>query len=351
MDTQYRILFSGNLLPGQDPRDVANRLAVTFGMRDDVARELIEKGGGRVIKHDLTAEEADRYGAELSTAGLVIRIEAQDGTRVSGGASAPAAGSHGSHYASPRQTRDDEAGSPAPSAVPIRRGWGWIADAWSLFRQRPWAWIGAVLLFYLILMVLSLVPVLGGLATTILGPMLSAGLMIGAHAQAQGEDFRVGYLFAGVSNKPGPLALVGGLYLLLGIGIVLVVAALFVGIMASTGVAMDAATLDPNDLDSLMAMSPMLALPFLILMLLGLPLAMAVFFAPSLVALNDVPVLQAFRLSFLGCLKNILPFLVFTLVAIALVLLGTIPFMLGLILVLPILTISIYVAYRDIFLL
>nr|WP_207188530.1 BPSS1780 family membrane protein [Thiocystis minor] len=339
------------MLPGQEPRDVANRLAVRFGMDVEAAHDLILKGSGRVIKHGLTVKEAERYGAELTASGLVIEIESQDETSASDGASVLAAGSHGSHFASLLQARDDEAGSPAPSSVPIGRGWGWIADAWSLFRQRPWAWIGAVLLFYLILMVLSLVPVLGGLATTILGPMLSAGLMIGAHAQARGDDFRVGYLFAGVSNKPGPLALVGGVYLLLGIGVVLVVAALFVGIMASTGVAMDAATLDPNDLDSLMAMSPMLALPFLVLMLLGIPLAMAVFFAPSLVALSDVPVLRAFRLSFLGCLKNILPFLVFSLVAIAMVLLGSIPFMLGLILVLPILTIAIYAAYRDIFLL
>lgn len=348
MTSNYRIRFSGNLSPGQDPRDVANRLAVHFGMDVETARDLILKGAGRIIKHDLSVQEAERYGAELTASGLVIEIESQDETSASGGASALAAGSH---FASPLQMRDSEAGLPAPSAVPIGRGWGWIADAWVLFKERPWAWIGAVLLFYLILMVLSLVPVLGGLATTILGPMLSAGLMIGAHAQAQGEDFRVSYLFAGVSNKPGPLALVGGLYLLLGIGIVLVVVALFVGIMASTGVAMEAATLDPNDLDSLMAMSPMLALPFLVLMLFGIPLAMAVFFAPSLVALNDVPVLRAFRLSFLGCLKNLLPFLVFSLVAIAMVLLGSIPFMLGLILVLPILTIAIYAAYRDIFLL
>ncbi|AFL75303.1 BPSS1780 family membrane protein [Thiocystis violascens] len=348
MSSQYRIRFSGNLLPGQDPRDVANRLAVRFGMDVETAHDLILKGGGRIIKHGLTVNEAERYGAELTASGLVIEIESQGETGAPGVASALAAGSH---FASPLQTRDGEAGSPVPSAVPIGRGWGWIADAWSLFRQRPWAWIGAVLLFYLILMVLSLVPVLGGLATVILGPMLSAGLMIGAHAQTQGEDFRVGYLFAGVSNKPGPLALVGGVYLLLWIGVLLVLAALFVGIMASTGVVMDAAAPDPNDLDSLMAMSPMVALPFLILMLLGIPLAMAVFFAPSLVALNDVPVLRAFRLSFLGCLKNILPFLVFTLIAIAMVLLGSIPVMLGLILVLPILTIAIYAAYRDIFLL
>jgi hypothetical protein len=44
--------------------------------------------------------------------------------------------------------------------------------------------------------------------------------------------------------------------------------------------------------------NPIILLPVLVAMLLGIPLAMAMFFAPSLVALDRVPVLKAFGLSF-----------------------------------------------------
>lgn len=425
MDAQYRILFSGNLLPGQEPLKVAERLAPKFSMSEDAARELILKGRARILKQNLTAAEAERYRSELTVVGMVVMVEPQDLLAVPGAESAhepvpdaltagqplptlkkttesstpkrsvsgdgwtrcPKCGAsevseltgvcqacgvvaeryletHGS--GSTAGARDNQnrsrpllsdltlspgnEGLLAPRSVPIGRGWGWIADAWTLFKDRPWAWIGAVLLFYLILIILSLVPVLGALATTILGPMLSAGLMMGAHAQSRGEGFVVSHLFVGVLNKPGPLALVGLVYLLLAIGIGLVVTIIVVIMASSTGIEMDAATMDPDELDTLMAMSPLLLLPLLIVFFLSVPLTMAMFFAPSLVLLNDVPVLRAFKLSFFGCLKNILPFLVFALIAIALVLLGSIPFMLGLILVLPILTISIYTAYQDIFL-
>jgi uncharacterized membrane protein len=76
---------------------------------------------------------------------------------------------------------------------------------------------------------------------------------------------------------------------------------------------------------------------------------MAMFFAPSLVALDRVPVLKALGLSFSGCLKNILPFLIYGLIALVLVMLGSLPLMLGLLVVLPVLTIAIYTSYRDIY--
>jgi uncharacterized membrane protein len=236
----------------------------------------------------------------------------------------------------------------APNAVDAGRGWGWIQDAWGLFKQAPWAWIGAVLLFYLIVILVSLVPLIGGLATTILGPMFTAGLMLGAQAQDRGEGFKVGRLFAGFSARPGPLALVGVVYLGLALLIGLVVGLLFFLMIGSSGMMAPGATMTPDQFE-VMAAGPQFMLPVLIALLLGFPLAMAMFFAPALVALDAVPVMQAFKLSFLGCLKNILPFLVFGLIALVLFFVSAIPFLLGWIVVMPVLTIAVYTAYRDIF--
>lgn len=241
----------------------------------------------------------------------------------------------------------DDALNP-PRGLPAGRGWAWISEAWDLFKDAPVSWIGAILLFYVILIVLSLVPLVGGLVSSLLGPMLGAGLVMGAHAQFRGEGFGVGYLFAGVSRKGGQLALVGLVYLGCVVVMGLILAALFAGFMAASGLAMNVGGMDPSQLESLVALR-MVALPVLVVMLLAVPLAMAVFFAPALVALNDVPVLRAFQLSFVACLKNVLPFLVFGLVAMLMALIGMLPFGLGLLLVVPILTIALYTAYRDIF--
>lgn len=248
----------------------------------------------------------------------------------------------------PPRAEPEEDALQAPQARPVGHGWLWITEAWQLFKAQPGAWIGAVVLFYIILILLGIVPVVGGLAVTILTPMLSAGLVIGAHRQSREGRFEISHLFAGVSQSPGPLALVGLVYLLLAFGIVIVAGLLFAAVFAAMGSTVNLSTMDPNDIGIVFA-NPMILLPVLVAMLLGIPLAMAMFFAPSLVALDQVPVLKAFGLSFSGCLKNILPFLIYGLVAMVLVILGSLPLMLGLLVVLPVLTIAIYTAYRDIF--
>ena len=248
----------------------------------------------------------------------------------------------------PPRAEPEEDALQAPQSRPVGHGWLWITEAWKLFKAQPGAWIGAVVLFYIILILVSIVPLVGGLAVTILAPMLSAGLVIGAHHQSREGRFEISHLFAGVSQSPGPLALVGLVYLLLALGIALITGLLFAAVFASMGSSMDPSTMDPNDIGLFLA-NPIVLLPVLVAMLLGVPLAMAMFFAPSLVALDQIPVFKAFGLSFSGCLMNILPFLIYGLVAMVLVILGSLPLMLGLLVVVPLLTIAIYTAYRDIF--
>lgn len=260
----------------------------------------------------------------------------------------------GNQYAPPRADLTPPRLDPGvdtlhdPRAVAAGRGWGWIVEAWLLFKAQPWTWIGLLLLFYLILTVLSLVPMVGGLAVTLLGPLFSAGLMLGAHTQYQGGRCEISHLFAGFTRHSVPLVLVGLVYLGLMFGIGMIVVMLTVSMAVTTDITIEGAMMDPSQMDSL-AMGPAFALPVLVGLLLGLPLGMALFFAPSLVALNDVPVLRAFKLSFLGCLRNILPFLVYSLIALVLFVVGVIPLLLGLLVVVPLLTISIYIAYRDIY--
>jgi uncharacterized membrane protein len=76
---------------------------------------------------------------------------------------------------------------------------------------------------------------------------------------------------------------------------------------------------------------------------------MAILFAVPLIVLTDCDVMSALRTSFFACLKNVLPFLVWSLVILVLAILASIPLMLGWLLLGPISMVSLYVAYRDIF--
>jgi uncharacterized membrane protein len=88
----------------------------------------------------------------------------------------------------------------------------------------------------------------------------------------------------------------------------------------------------------------------LITIALIVPVYMAFWFAPALVAINGMSPVAAISQSFVGCLKNFLPFLFYGVIFLVLIVVGSIPFLLGLLIVVPLILISTYTAYRDIYL-
>jgi drug/metabolite transporter (DMT)-like permease len=79
--------------------------------------------------------------------------------------------------------------------------------------------------FFVLAVLATLVPVIGGLVVSLFWPVFVAGLMLGARDQDRGEPFRVGHLFAGFSNNTGQLVMVGLLYLLGGLLVFILIAA------------------------------------------------------------------------------------------------------------------------------
>ena len=90
----------------------------------------------------------------------------------------------------------------------------------------------------------------------------------------------------------------------------------------------------------------------LIMILVGLiffiPLSMVMWLAPILVLFHEMSALSAMKLSFKACVRNILPFLVYTIVIGLIAIIAMIPFGLGYFVLLPMLFISMYVIYKDI---
>ncbi|MFW2372826.1 MAG: BPSS1780 family membrane protein, partial [Gammaproteobacteria bacterium] len=83
---------------------------------------------------------------------------------------------------------------------------------------------------------------------------------------------------------------------------------------------------------------------------LEVPLIMGIWFSPSLIVFHDLNAWEAFKMSFRGCLANIIPFLVYGLIFMLLAIVAMIPFGLGMIILLPMIIISMYTSYRSVFL-
>ncbi|MCU7851710.1 MAG: hypothetical protein KZQ80_05795 [Candidatus Thiodiazotropha sp. (ex Monitilora ramsayi)] len=231
-----------------------------------------------------------------------------------------------------------------PHGVPASHGWAWIAKGWWHFKEAPVAWILALVIWVVLIMVIGIVPLVGIIVILLTMPVITAGFMYGCFEQDQGEDFAISHLFTGFSNNAGQLFLLGAFNFLL---MLLVGGAIMVLMISTVGLGIMAAQ-DPESM-AMMFMAPGFILLFLAAFLLTIPAMMAYIFAPALVVLDDVSALTAMKLSFMGSLKNLLPLTIYGLIAHVLMFVGSLPFGLGLLLVIPVLTAAIYSAYRDIY--
>ena len=93
-----------------------------------------------------------------------------------------------------------------------------------------------------------------------------------------------------------------------------------------------------------------LMLAMLVSLALSVPLFMAIWFAPALVFFNNMQPVDALRASFNACLKNTLAFLVYGLIVLVLMFFAALPAGLGFLVLIPVLSGSVYASYRDIFL-
>ncbi len=247
------------------------------------------------------------------------------------------------HVADVPETRPDGNFNPAGLRWPAGHGWDWIKSARGLTKQQTWTWMGIFILFAIIFILLAIIGgVLGAIPELVtvavgvaaysifIGPILLGGLMLGCDAVYKGQPVSVSHLFAGLgSHSAGKLAGLGLASLLANVVLSLITGSIFGFEQANFS--------DPEPVT--------LALAWLVM----LGFYMALWFSYPLVVLNDFGVVQALRTSFTGCLKNIVPLLVYGLMLSLLAIAASIPFMLGWLILGPVMFASIYTGYRDIF--
>ena len=243
--------------------------------------------------------------------------------------------------------------------VAARQGAVWLADGWRLFRAAPLGWLAMVFAYWIIMTLASVVPFIGVAAASIMVPAFSVGFMAAARVASRRGPVELSLLFDGFRHQPKSQLILGVIYLM-ALGTLLSATTLVDdGALASwmlTGRRPAEEALQSDDFLQALAVAALLYTPVL----------MAFWFAPPLAAWHGVGPIKALFFSFVACLLNWRPFLVYgafsALVVVVLPLAVLLTLMLAslkiaamslvfpvLLVLLPTLFASFYASYRDVF--
>ena len=188
--------------------------------------------------------------------------------------------------------------------LPAVAGWRWINAGFAIFRRNPPLLSMLVVCYWLTVLVLNVLPVIGTVAASLAIPGLSVGLMQAARDLERGQQVGLQTLFGSFRRNPRTLVALGALYLCCTLAVIGATALVDGGellrfmLEAKPG---DSAALESGDL----------MLPALVGLLLITPVVMAWWFAPVLAAWHDLGVGKALFFSFIACWMNWRPFLVY----------------------------------------
>jgi uncharacterized membrane protein len=221
------------------------------------------------------------------------------------------------------------------------RGFAWLARGFDLFRRRPFAWIGLCTGWIVITFGLIVIPLVGGVLANFLQPVFFASFAITAYRQATGEAVAMGDLFLGFRRNVRALVNLGALLLIAEIAIFALMALLGLP-MSPAG---DKAFTMVEYVAALQGKEWILALGVILTVIVK----GALWFAPPLIAFHDMSTTHAVRWSVYAALANLGAMMVYGTALLGLFILGLLPWALGLLVVIPVMVISSYFGYREVF--
>ncbi len=216
----------------------------------------------------------------------------------------------------------------------------WFIEGWNMFKKNPLTWVLMVLIFSIIFMVggNSLV---GRYVVALIMPVLAGGIYIAADRSSNGESPSIENLFSALKNPP----ILKQLLIIGGIGMAVVALNSFIqpsmGQVTETGRSL---SLNVGQHMGNTSFSGFLGL------LISWAWSFALIFGVPLVALNNVDAIPALKSSLNAALSNFMPLVVFYIFSVILLFIAIIPFGLGLLVLVPVLFLASYNAYKTIYL-
>ncbi|MBP8296311.1 MAG: hypothetical protein KAX84_09415 [Burkholderiales bacterium] len=189
--------------------------------------------------------------------------------------------------------------APPPDFVAVRaaRGWVWLVQSHALFARARLYWLMLILGYWMITIMLTVVPVIGVAAATLLKPVFAVGFLAAAWAQEKGEAPHMQRLFAGFRSNIRALLPLGVVYAA-GIAAALAISAVMDGgalmRLVLFGEAPDGNVMAIPGIQSAMVVAALCAVPTLL----------ALWFAPALIVFQDQPTMTALALSLRAALTN-----------------------------------------------
>ncbi len=246
--------------------------------------------------------------------------------------------------------------------APVMRGARWLGEGFALFRVSPLGWLALVFAYWLLMTLVSVMPLVGVVVASVLVPPFSVGFMAASRAAASGGNPEMSNLFAGFRERVATQLALGAVY-------TSALALLLAGTALADGGALARWMLAGDRPDETMLQSDAFVGAMLTAVMLYLPVMMMFWFAPVLAAWHGVSAPKALFYSFFACLMNWRAFLAYgavtALVTVALPFVVLSAMMMAssggakisvmallfpfLILLLPTLFASFYISYRDIF--
>ena len=227
--------------------------------------------------------------------------------------------------------------------LPASRGASWVGESFRLFGAAPFAWIAMCCGWAGISFALVFVPVIGVPIATFLQPPFFASFAIAAYRQAHGEKLTAADLFLGFRRNLRSLVNLGAVLLLAN----LVIFAIMVALGLPLALRGEQEITINEYAEQVRENLWIIGTGFL----LTVVVKAVVWFAPQLIAFHGMDTVQAMRWSAYAAVSNIgalvtygaLLFLLFWAALLPA------PYIFGLAVVLPVMAISTYVGYRDVF--
>lgn len=229
--------------------------------------------------------------------------------------------------------------------IPASRGAVWIAQSWKLFAAAPLAWLGLCAGWIAITFALLIVPFVGGVVANFLQPVFFASFAIAAFRQSAGERIVMSDLFSGFKRNLKALVNLGAILLMAEIVVFAGMALLGLPLLGS-GAGEPQLNLS-EFADALEGKEWILFLgTALLVMVKG-----AFWFAPQLIAFHGMGTAQAMRWSVYAAISNVGALVVYGLLVLTMFIaaLMPMPWVVGLALVMPLVVISTYAGYREVF--
>jgi uncharacterized membrane protein len=337
MDTLYKVVFTGRLLPGFNPEDVVANLTTQTNLDRERSQKLVAGSKLIVLKKGLDQETAEKFRSHFQKTGLEMRVVEASPEGQSANVMQPQPmqdtvakpsisgekrslsvedRSRENPYAAPKanlKTEKEHTGNwlDQPRKIPASHGWHWIKSATAMFMKHPWKWMTMALLYMLFITLFNLLPKIGPILGSILGMPLAGGMMLAAYKLDNGNIVRINYLFEGFRHNRNQLFLVGLYYL----GFFCIFGAIM-GLLMGDSILVFLGG-GPESAKAIEAMvqknMSLFLIGMLVIFALSIPVIMAVRFATPLVAISDRTAWTAYKMSFKGCMKNWLAFLVYSL--------------------------------------